>query len=440
MSMPDSSSIAGLMTCARIPTSRGEFQLCLYLGSPDGKEHLAIVNGNVAEKESVLVRVHSECFTGDVLGSLRCDCGPQLNAALDLIADAGEGVVLYLRQEGRGIGLEHKLQAYNLQDQGYDTVDANVLLGHEPDERDYTVAATMLRLLRVRSVRLLTNNPGKVSSLERLGIPVVERIPLEVGLGPENAVYLRTKALRMNHVLSAHPPAVLLDPRLPLSPTPPEPNRPAVTLSYAQSLDGCIAAVPGQSLPLSGAESMLLTHRLRAAHDAILVGIGTVLADDPRLTVRLVEGQSPRPVIVDSRLRFPPDARLLEATGVRPLIATTEQADREREALLEAAGATVLRLPASTDGRVDLAALLQRLATLGVSSVMVEGGARIIASFLAQRLVDRIVVTVVPRLVGGVHPLGTADGDVHYPSLRNVHYQRAGDDMVVWGEPDWDAA
>ena len=228
---------------------------------------------------------------------------------------------------------------------------------------------------------------------------------------------------------------------MPLSPAVPETDRPTVTLSYAQSLDGCIAAVPGQSLPLSGAESMLLTHRLRAAHDAILVGIGTVLADDPRLTVRLVEGQSPRPVIVDSRLRFPPDARLLEATGVRPLIATTEQADREREALLEAAGATVLRLPASTDGRVDLAALLERLATLGVSSVMVEGGARIIASFLAQRLVDRIVVTVAPRLVGGVHPLGQTDASaVRYPSLRNVHYQRAGDDMVVWGEPDWDAA
>ena len=201
MSMPDSSSIAGLMTCARIPTSRGEFQLCLYLGSPDGKEHLAIVNGNVAEKESVLVRVHSECFTGDVLGSLRCDCGPQLNAALDLIADAGEGVVLYLRQEGRGIGLEHKLQAYNLQDQGYDTVDANLALGHEPDEREYGVAAQMLGDLGVRSIRLLTNNPAKIQALEDAGIEVVDRVSVVVRPGAHNEHYLDTKRRRMAHKL-----------------------------------------------------------------------------------------------------------------------------------------------------------------------------------------------------------------------------------------------
>ena len=146
-------------TCARIPTTDGEFTLCLYDTPLDDKEHLALVVGAVgAMSEPPLVRIHSECFTGDVLGSLRCDCGPQLGEAMRRIAEAGAGVILYLRQEGRGIGLQSKLQAYNLIDEGYDTVDANVLLGHEPDERDYSVAALILRDLGVGAVRLSTNS------------------------------------------------------------------------------------------------------------------------------------------------------------------------------------------------------------------------------------------------------------------------------------------
>ncbi|GAB4578193.1 MAG: hypothetical protein Fur0022_09270 [Anaerolineales bacterium] len=186
----------------RIPTQAGEFQLCLYQNEADYKEHLALINGSVAGMEGVLVRVHSECFTGDVLGSLRCDCGEQLQRSMKMIAEAKQGVVLYLRQEGRGIGLLNKLRAYNLQDQGYDTVEANLLLGHQADERDYTVAAEMLRDLGVKSIRLLTNNPEKITALEKLGIPVIGRVSLTPEVNPENARYLHTKIVRMNHLLS----------------------------------------------------------------------------------------------------------------------------------------------------------------------------------------------------------------------------------------------
>jgi GTP cyclohydrolase II len=190
------------MTCARIPTAAGEFRLCLYLNDQNDKEHLALVMGDVAGQQDVLVRVHSECFTGDVLGSLRCDCGQQLQQALQLIAEEGRGVLIYLRQEGRGIGLLDKLRAYNLQDIGYDTVEANLLLGHQADERDYTVAALILKDLGVQSVRLLTNNPKKIESLQGLDIAVTARVPMQPRVTAENAVYLMTKAQRMDHFLN----------------------------------------------------------------------------------------------------------------------------------------------------------------------------------------------------------------------------------------------
>jgi GTP cyclohydrolase II len=189
------------MACARIPTDVGDFQLCLYENNRDGKEHLALVMGEVGGQENVLVRVHSECFTGDVLGSRRCDCGEQLQRAMHYIAEAGAGMVIYLRQEGRGIGLLNKLRAYNLQDAGYDTVDANLLLGHQADERDYTVAAHILRDWEVRSVRLMTNNPLKMESLRELGITLSDRVPLQADITPQNAGYLRTKMERMRHLL-----------------------------------------------------------------------------------------------------------------------------------------------------------------------------------------------------------------------------------------------
>jgi len=191
------------MASARIPTEYGDFQLCYYSNTRDNKEHLAFCMGDPAGAEQVLVRVHSECFTGDVLGSLRCDCGEQLQRSLALVASEGLGVVIYLRQEGRGIGLLEKLRAYNLQDQGYDTVDANLMLGHEADARDYTLAARILGDLAVESVRLITNNPTKIKALEAEGITVTARVALDIPVRVENASYMRTKASRMDHLLPA---------------------------------------------------------------------------------------------------------------------------------------------------------------------------------------------------------------------------------------------
>ena len=187
--------------CARIPTNAGEFQLCVY-ETYDDKEHLSISMGDVAGKEDVFVRVHSECFTGDVLGSQRCDCGEQLQTAMKIIAEKGEGALLYLRQEGRGIGLVEKMKAYNLQDEGYDTVEANLMLGHQADERDYTIAAEMLENLGIKSIRLIPNNPTKISGLQELGIKVSNRVSLEPTVNLENEKYLHTKMQRMNHLLS----------------------------------------------------------------------------------------------------------------------------------------------------------------------------------------------------------------------------------------------
>jgi 3,4-dihydroxy 2-butanone 4-phosphate synthase/GTP cyclohydrolase II len=193
------------MVSARIPTDDAEFHLYLFHNNHDDKEHLAVVLGEVSGKSDVLVRLHSECFTGDVLGSRRCDCGEQLHFAMQQIAAEGGGVLVYLRQEGRGIGLLDKLRAYNLQDEGYDTVEANLLLGHQADERDYTVAAHILDDLGVQSVRLLTNNPLKIDTLRELGISVAERVPVEPTVYDENAHYLFTKVTRMNHMLNLGP-------------------------------------------------------------------------------------------------------------------------------------------------------------------------------------------------------------------------------------------
>jgi 3,4-dihydroxy 2-butanone 4-phosphate synthase/GTP cyclohydrolase II len=187
---------------ARLPLDGAVFNAVAYRDPIEGSEHIALVLGPVAEREGVLVRVHSECLTGDVFGSRRCDCGPQLDLALKLIAEEGCGAVVYLRgQEGRGIGLSAKIHAYRLQDGGLDTVDANVALGYPSDRRDYGIGMQILRDLGVRSMRLMTNNPDKRAGLEGYGLSVVERVPLITSPTPENARYLSTKQARMGHVL-----------------------------------------------------------------------------------------------------------------------------------------------------------------------------------------------------------------------------------------------
>jgi 3,4-dihydroxy 2-butanone 4-phosphate synthase/GTP cyclohydrolase II len=185
----------------KLPTDYGEFDLHLYRSKTDGQHHLALVCGSVAGKLNVLVRVHSECLTGDVFGSRRCDCGPQLHQAMRQISEAGAGVLVYMRQEGRGIGLAPKIKAYKLQEQGYDTVEANKKLGYDMDLREYGLGAQILADLGLKTIRLLTNNPRKVVGLEGYGLKITEQVPIRVKPNPHNARYLKTKRKKMGHLL-----------------------------------------------------------------------------------------------------------------------------------------------------------------------------------------------------------------------------------------------
>ena len=229
-------------------------------------------------------------------------------------------------------------------------------------------------------------------------------------------------------------------------------GRPWVTLSYAQSLDGSITARRGQPLALSGGAAMSVTHQLRATHDAILVGVGTLLADDPQLNVRLVPGPDPRPIVLDSSLRTPPTARILQR---RPpaLICTTHLAAPARSRPLEDAGACIEVIAAADDGRVDLHHLLTRLQQLGIEHLMVEGGSQMITSFIASRLVDHLGVTIAPVLVGGLRAvegpiagpaeMGSSDPRYsieHFPRLDGFQTGLIGQDLVVWGKPKWKTA
>jgi GTP cyclohydrolase II len=228
------------------------------------------------------------------------------------------------------------------------------------------------------------------------------------------------------------------------SPTQRQKRYPEVTLSYAQSLDGSIAMSRGSSYVLSGSESQILTHKLRAAHDAILVGINTVIIDNPHLTVRLAEGQSPLPVILDSHLRFPLDSNLLK-NNIPPLIATTNSASQEKQAYIEECGAKIIRIAPDEKGWVNLPSLLSTLTELGIHNVMVEGGARVITSFLSQHLVDWIIITIAPKFLGGLHavenPLALCNqGNTELyglPELKDSGFEQVGKDIVFWSAVSW---
>jgi len=386
-----------------IPTPYGEFQTRVF-ETAAGDVYLAMVRGSLDGDEPVLTRLHSECLTSDALGSLRCDCGVQLRTALRAVMVEGRGIVLYMTgQEGRGIGLVNKLRAYMEQDRGADTVDANLRLGLPADSRDYTDAGAVLTMLDVRSVRLLSNNPRKAAGLRRAGVRVDEMVPLPTAAHVRNAGYLRTKAARLGHARPSGSelttqPATPVDVSTLLGEVRAPPDRPYVLLKYAQTLDGRIATRSGDSKWISGEPERRVSHALRAACDAVLVGAGTVRQDDPQLTVRLVPGATPLRVVLSSRLGVPQTAKVFSEEAPT-MIFTTANADSQRRAELLAAGVAIHEVAAAPGG-VDLAAALAELRQAGVRSLMVEGGAGVITSLLASRLVDRLVVSVSPIIVG----------------------------------------
>lgn len=391
----------------RVPlsTSYGTFEVRAF-EQPSGHVYVAMVLGSVADGEDVLVRLHSECLTGDVLGSLRCDCGPQLRTALRTIAAEQRGVLIYvIGHEGRGIGLLNKLRAYVAQDEGADTVDANTELGLPVDSRDYTDTAAVLDQLGIRTVRLLTNNPAKVRGLRAAGAEVRSVVPLPTAPHHRNLAYLTTKTRRLGHVRPMGAPL----PRAPigeqsvdvmelLGPVQARPDRPFVAVKYAQTLDGRIATSTGDARWISGEAERAMSHALRAACDGVLVGVGTIVADQPQLTVRSVSGASPTRIVLDSTLRLPMTSRVLDVDAPTTIV-TTQRSDPDRRRDLQRRGIRV-EVVTAHGGRVDPGAALARLRSIGIESVLVEGGASVITSLLGAGLVDRLIASVAPIVIG----------------------------------------
>ena len=430
-----------------LPTWAGEFDLRVFQGA-SGEVYLLFAYGEIGDGQDLLVRLHSACLTGDAFGSLRCDCGPQLRQAMRRIVAEGRGVLLYAAgHEGRGVGLVSKLKAYMLQDEGHDTVDANRRLGLPVDSRDYREAVQVLHAAGVRSSRLLTNNPAKASALDRDGVLVDSLVSLPTSPHLRNRGYVQTKAQRLGHRSPGGEPLTgdgfpngdgkALDATVLLGEVGPRAGRPYVVLKYAQTLDGRIATSAGDSKWISGTQERRVSHALRAACDAVMVGAGTVLADDPLLTVRMLPGASPIRVVVDSTLRVPADAQVFGPDAVT-IVLTSERSDPGRRAALRQRGVKVEVVREAADG-IDLADGLARLLSLGVRCALVEGGSRIITSALRERLADRLVVAVAPLLLGtGTDAVGDLGASAVRDGLRlrNQTVHQLGPDLVVAGDLD----
>lgn len=389
----------------QLPTVSGEFDTRAFrVGS--GFVYLALVKGDLGDGQSVLTRVHSECLTGDALGSLRCDCGAQLELGLRMLAAEGRGVLVYATgHEGRGIGLLDKLRAYMEQDAGADTVDANLRLGLAADSRRYDDAAAVLQAVGVRSVRLTTNNPRKVEGLQAAGIVVEQVIPAPAFPQLRNQRYLRTKQERFGHAtllgapLFAERPAQPVDVGSLLGTADPPDGRPLVVLKYTQTLDGRIPASAGRFGRGDGEAETLISHALRTTCDAVLVGVGTVLSDDPRLTVRAIPGRSPARVILDPDFRSPLTAAVFTPDALTYVMTTGAHAGRAKRQALAARHIAVRAIQAGPGG-LDIRAVLQQLYAEGVRSVIAEGGAHVITSMLAAGVADRVIVSIAPQILG----------------------------------------
>ena len=422
-----------------LPTTSGEWRVRAFECSE--RVHLCLCRGSIGDGEDVLVRMHSECVTGDALGSVRCDCAPQLRHGMRSIAAEGRGVLVYSTgHEGRGIGIANKLRAYMLQDEGFDTAEANEHLGFGVDERAFGEVAECLRALGVRSVRLMSNNRDKARALESGGIVVRSMVGLPTAAHARNVRYLSTKRDVMGHVAPIGEPL-----RDGIGPPPdigsllgdvrPMKARPYVVVKYAQTLDGRIATSTGDARWISGEQERRTSHALRASCDAVLVGVGTALVDDPQLTVRMVPGASPIRVVLDSHLAIGNEARVL-ADDAATIIVTTRESSRERRVDLRRRGVSVTVVRPGPNG-VDLEAAMKALFRDGIRSVLVEGGARVITSFLSSGLADRLVVGISPRVLGtgteAVRDLGIREvaGSIRLEH-RAVH--AVGDDLLVAGD------
>lgn len=526
---------------AKLPTKFGNFKVIAF----DDKS-IALMKGGV--NGSLPVRIHSGCLTGDVFSSLRCDCREQLEKSMRYIEAKGRGIILYLDQEGRGIGLFNKIRAYAVQERGYDTVEANELLGFDGDERGYEKAARMLKSLGVGSVELLTNNPKKVEELRSYGIEVTRRIPLITEPNRHNAYYLKAKGGKLGHMIDdnyymslalelakrANPSpnprvgaVIVKDGRIlsvgyhrkagmphaevealgnlkdgeakgstlyvTLEPcshedkrTPPcthaiikagikrvvigardvnsrvkgieelrahgikvdvgilesdakEMNEryekkmregmPFVTLKSAISLDGKIAMRSGESRWITGREARAYAHRLRDEYDGIVVGINTVLKDNPRLRgVR----RNPVRIILDSRLRIPMSANVLGDRNV--VIATSERYDRRKAELLGRKG---IRILISGKKEADMRKLMRMLLESGINSILIEGGGSVNASALKSGIVDKVLLFIAPKIMGsgGIDAVNWGIREFSGAiKLKEMRFERIGKDFLVEGK------
>ncbi|HLS49859.1 MAG TPA: GTP cyclohydrolase II RibA, partial [Actinomycetaceae bacterium] len=400
-----------------------DFTLHGYARAPGAEvEHVALVSGDLCSEEPPLVRVHSECFTGDSLGSARCDCGDQLAAALQTIAASPGGVLIYaLGHEGRGIGLLGKLRAYGLQDEGADTVDANLALGLPIDSRDYSLSAAILQDLGLDAIRLLSSNPAKQEALESCGVRVAARVGMHVPPRPQNAAYLATKRARMRHDPPPDEAWELL--RRGILATAPDPagaelvtrygpfaSGPVVLAQLGQSLDGFIAPRSGVSTQLTGPEDHEHLHRMRALVDCVVIGAATAIADDPRLTTRLVPGDNPVRVVLDPAARVQPTSRLMSDGEAPTLWCVGTDAPTIAP---PADHVTILRLATDNRGRFSPGQVRAALRKRGYHRQLIEGGGRLVSAFLAAGELDRLYLTTAPILIGdGVAGI-SFHGDAH---------------------------